>query len=115
SSVVTPLTSRGHLNRWIPESLRKSAMENLAAVERRALALVKLSMAMRSSAVENQRRGRRRLLMVGAMVAKLAKLRRSRIPTTRFHHPQTSEVVVFRISPARRLRRSCHQTIAANV
>jgi len=77
-------------------------MASPAAVERRARALAMLGMAMRASAVENQRRERRRLLMVGAMVAKLAKLRRSRIPTTRFHHPQTSEAVVFHISAPRR-------------
>ena len=51
-------------------------MANPAAVERRARALVMSGIGMYASAVENQRRSRRKMLMVGAIVAKLA-IRRS--------------------------------------
>jgi hypothetical protein len=51
-------------------------MENPAAVERRARALVMFGVASYASAVENRRRSRRKLLMVGAIVAKLARRRR---------------------------------------
>src|SRR5262249_38735396 len=78
-SAVTPRTLRALLNRSIRGITRRRAMENPADVERRARALVMLSMAMYPSAVESQRLSRRRLLMVGAMVAKLANLRRSRL------------------------------------
>src|SRR5262249_23155946 len=77
SSLVIRLISRALLNKSIYATFRQIAMANPAAVERRARVLVMSSMAMYASAVENQRRSRRRLLMVGAIVAKLASARRS--------------------------------------
>ena len=74
-------------------------MENLAGVERRARELIMSSLANYAPAVEHERLSRRRMLMVGAIVAKLAHLRRS---------------TVRRGAPEFHLAR-CHQTTTAKV